>query len=156
MLNRISTLSDQNTDAFGTILSVWVTQRHHATSMLYLCLSIRDAVSKSNASLFAFHIEKSSPRGEALSHHPSLIHQPHSSRAHAAALGPFWGQHVCACALLPAALQLFFWGGGGRHFSSRLGFVSFENTPCLRCSFSSAQCSSPFPRPGLVRASDLG
>lgn len=40
----------------------------------------------------------------------------------------------------------------GEGFLSQWVFVSFENTPCLCCSFSAAQSSSPFPRPG-ARAS---
>lgn len=112
MLNRISTISDQNTEAFGAILSLWVTQRHHATSMLYLCLSIRDAVSKSNASLFAFHIEKSSPQGEALFPPPQPDSPTPQQQSPRSSPGPFLGAtRVCLC-FAPSRPSAFFWGGG--------------------------------------------
>lgn len=80
---------------------------------------------------------------------PSLLSPPEASRAPLATPSPVL---LCPAPRVPALRpSLPVWGG-----LFPPGFVSFEHTPCLCCSFSAAQCASPFPRPGLARASDLG
>lgn len=96
------------------------------------------------------------PQGNPLSiSHPPQLAQPHLKPAESPpAEGPHFSRaalpsNTCACAFSPAVPHCQF----GEGFFFPLGFfVSFENTPCLCCSFSAAQCTSPFPRPG-ARAS---
>lgn len=64
-------------------------------------------------------------------------------------LGWLCPEHVCllflhGCPSLPVLGRFFFF----IIFFFHWVFVSFENTLCLCCSFSAAQCTSPFPRPG--------
>lgn len=120
---------------------------------------------KRNKPIFFLYLEMQNPQGNPLSINPPvLLHHTYSQQRPCCRRSPrssrnppamsFWGsfaqQRACLriCAFSPAAPRCQL----GEDFFFHWVFVSFENTPCLCCSFSAAQCPSPFPRPG-ARAS---
>lgn len=102
------------------------------------------------------YLEKQNPQGNPFSITPLQLAAPKSSReptAEGASLAPesFSGVALPRARVPALSPRLSLAASLGRVFFHWV-FVSFENTQCLCCSFSAAQCASPFPRPG-ARAS---